>query len=111
MSQAALAARLGISPPAVAKLERSEVHDTIGIGKLAEVAQALDCRLVYALVPRTSLEETVEGQATRLAGSLLGYVDTTMRLEDQGVGAEPQAEQLSLLAERIIDSSRLWRAT
>ena len=74
MSQEALAARLGISKPSVAKLERSEVNDTISLGKLAEVARALDCTLVYALVPNTNLEDTVQKQARRVAAETLGYV-------------------------------------
>jgi len=110
MSQEALADRLGITPPSVTKLERSEVNETISIGKLDEVARALDCRLVYALVPNTSLEATVQAQAVRAAARTLGYVATTMDLEGQSVGRDEQSEQLAIQAQRLIDSNRLWRS-
>ena len=110
MSQEALAARLGISTPSVSKLERSEISYTIRLAKLAEVALALDCTLVYALVPNTSLDDTVQKQARRVAAQTLGYVTTTMRLEDQAVESDRHADQLDQYARTVIDSNRLWRS-
>lgn len=110
MSQVALATRLDISSPSVAKLERSEVNDAISLGKLAEVARALDCTLMYALVPNTSLEDTVQKQARRVAAQTLGYVTTTMHLEDQAVESDRHADQLDMHARKVIDSHRLWRS-
>src|ERR1035441_11050798 len=63
MSQAVLAERLGVSAAAVNKLEHAEVHGGITTAKLAEVAAALDCTLVYALVPRSKLEQAGLTQA------------------------------------------------
>ena len=110
MSQEALADRLGVAPPSVTRLERSEVNDTISIGKLDDVARALDCRLFYALIPNTSLEAAVQVQAERAAARTLGYVATTMDLEDQSVDSGQQSEQLAIQAQRLIDSNRLWRS-
>lgn len=110
MSQAALASRLGISTPSMAKLEKSEVNETIGIGKLAEVARALDCTLVYALLPNTSIEDTVQKQARRVAAETLSYVANTMQIEDQTVEVDRQADQLEMHARKVIENSRLWRA-
>lgn len=110
MSQSVLAARLRVSPPAVAKLERSELDNTISIGKLSEVAAALDCTLVYTLVPNTSLEETVQRRARSRAAQMLGYVANTMGLEDQAVEESRHHDQLERQARWLIDSNRLWRA-
>lgn len=108
MSQQALAGRLGISGPAVAKLEKAELEGGITIGKLAEVARALDCTLVYALVPNSSLEENVQTQARRVAAETIGYVGTTMALEDQAVEPDRLADQLEAEAQRVIAANRLW---
>src|ERR1700734_2434221 len=85
MSQAVLAERLGVSRAAVNKLERAELHGGITTAKLAQVASALDCTLVYALVPNSTLEQTVRTQAQTLAARLLGYAARTMALEAQDI--------------------------
>jgi len=72
MSQAVLAERLGVSSAAVNKLEHAELHGGITIAKLAEVAEALDCTLIYALVPKSTLEETVTTRARAVAAGLSG---------------------------------------
>lgn len=109
MSQAALAERLSVSSAAVAHLERSEVDATIGLGRLAAVAVALDCRLVYAIVPATSLEDTVQAAARRSAAGRLGYVATTMGLEDQSLNDQQWDDQVTELARRLIDDNEVWR--
>lgn len=109
MSQRALADRLGIRPPSVAKLEKSEAEGGISIGKLEEVARALDCTLVYALVPNSTLQATVEKQARLVAAESLGYVAVTMGLEDQAVESERLGDQLADESERVIAENRVWR--
>lgn len=108
MSQEALAQRLGVTKANIAKLEASEVCETISIGKLAEVARALDCQLVYTLIPNTSLDNTVQLQAERIAAATLGYVATTMDLEDQSVEADRRLEQLGDQTRKVIDGNRQW---
>jgi transcriptional regulator with XRE-family HTH domain len=48
-----MAMRLKKAPTLVAKLERSEAEYRITLGSLRAAADALGCRLVYAIVPRT----------------------------------------------------------
>lgn len=110
MSQEALAGRLDVTKATVAKLERSERNETISIGRLADVARAMDCQLVYALVPNSSLEHTVKKQAERVAAATLGYVAATMDLEDQSVEPDRRAEQLAAHARKVIDGNRQWMA-
>jgi predicted DNA-binding mobile mystery protein A len=111
MSQAALARRLGVTPAAVGQLERAEVAGGVTLAKLGEVAAALECTLVYALVPNTTLEDAVQRQAYRVAREQLGYVGTTMALEDQGVSDEGRDAYLEDLAQSLVDRNhQLWRA-
>ena len=109
MSQAVLAGRLGVSPAAVNKLERAELHGGITTAKLAEVASALDCTLVYALVPNSTLERTVRTQARTVAARLLGYAARTMALEAQDIDEDRQSEAVERHAQQLITSGNLWR--
>lgn len=109
MSQAVLAERLGVSGAAVNKLEGAELRGGITTAKLAEVAGALDCTLVYALVPNSTLEETVRTQARTAAAGLLGYAARTMALEAQDIDEDRQGEALERYAEQLVASGNLWR--
>src|SRR5580700_4688208 len=48
-----MAMRLRKAPTLVAKLEKSEAEYRITLGSLRAAADALGCRLVYAIVPKT----------------------------------------------------------
>ena len=61
MSSAQLAKRMNVSPQFVRKLEKGEADDTITLASLRRVADALECKVVYALVPEKYLEETSLG--------------------------------------------------
>jgi predicted DNA-binding mobile mystery protein A len=71
MTSTELAVRLGVSQSTVSELEHSEMRDTAKLGSLRRAADALDCELVYILVPRTSLADTVRAQARRKAEMML----------------------------------------
>lgn len=111
MSQAVLAERLGISSAAVNKLEHAELHGGVTIGKLAEVAGALDCTLVYALVPNSTLEGTVLTQARAEAAAILGYVAQTMALEAQDIDEGRRREAIERQAQQLVTGGGLWRAS
>src|SRR4051794_17453451 len=83
MTSAQLAQRLGVSQPRIIELEKSEATGTVTLNTLQRAAEALGCRLVYALIPEKPLEETVLQRANQLAGEQLLAVQQTMRLEDQ----------------------------
>ena len=52
MTSAYLAKRLGITLSTATRLELSEAEDRITLATLRRAAEALDCELHYALVPR-----------------------------------------------------------
>jgi predicted DNA-binding mobile mystery protein A len=110
MSAAQLGARLGVSQPRVVALEKGEVVGSLTLQSLQKAAAALDCTLVYALVPNQSLEAMVRAQAERLADERLAAVEQTMRLEDQAVAASESARQRERLIEQILqqETRRLW---
>jgi predicted DNA-binding mobile mystery protein A len=111
MSAADLAARLGTTRQAVAQLERSEADGSIRLESLRRAAEALDCTLVYALVPSDSLEEIVDRRAHDVALQEAERVRHTMLLEDQLVDESLDKERhVDELAEELKNSRRLWRA-
>jgi predicted DNA-binding mobile mystery protein A len=85
MTGAQLGHRLGMTAQAVVSLERSEASGRIQLSTLRRAAEAMDCVLVYALVPNTSLNEMVDRRARELAVRALRRVSHSMALEDQQV--------------------------
>jgi predicted DNA-binding mobile mystery protein A len=86
MSRVQLAKRLTVRQQSVEKLEASEANESIQLKTLRRAAEALDCTLVYALVPNTSLEGAVRARARQIAMRDLGRVAHTMKLEAQDTG-------------------------
>src|ERR1700693_1868187 len=74
MSTAQLAKRLGIRQPSLVALEQSEAKGTIELATLRRVAEALDCTLVYALVPHKPVEAMVRDRAPAFARGRRGPV-------------------------------------
>jgi predicted DNA-binding mobile mystery protein A len=92
MSTAQLAERLKIKQPSLISLEQSEAKGTIELATLRRVAEALDCTLVYALVPNKPLETMVRDRARAFLRERRSHVEHSMLLEDQTVaGKDPDA--------------------
>ena len=83
MTSRQLAERIGIAQPTLSQLEKSEAAGRIQLDTLARVADALDCELVYALVPRRPLSETVAARLSEVAEARYRRTAHSMALEDQ----------------------------
>jgi predicted DNA-binding mobile mystery protein A len=94
MSTAQLAKRLGIRQPSLVALEQSEAKGTIELATLRRVAEALDCTLVYALLPNKPLETTLRDRARAFARRRRAPVEHSMLLEDQKVTAKDSEARL-----------------
>ncbi|QRG06876.1 mobile mystery protein A [Xanthobacter dioxanivorans] len=108
MTGVQFARRLNVSPQSVDALEKSEANGTIKIKTLRRAAEALDCTLVYALVPNTSLEAAVNEQARALALRDLDRVAHTMKLEAQGVPDADLAERLDAYIRDSLRDRDIW---
>ena len=111
MTTAQLARRLGVSQPRAVVIEKAEKEDSITLDTLKRAAQALDCHLVYALVPRKSLDELVVERARHLAEQHLASTRHNMVLEAQGVDAADEEEQLARMIQKLVEraGSELWK--
>lgn len=111
MTSNALAQRVGdVSDSAIRKLELAEAEDAITLASLRRVAEALDCELQYALIPRQPLKQMLSEQASIVAGKQMERVSHTMALEDQKVRDSVTMAQKKLLVESLLAGSkrRLW---
>lgn len=105
-----LAERMGIQQSGVILLEQREVRKTVSLELLEKAAQALNCKLVYALVPEESLEKTLETQSLKVARQILQKTLHTMDLEKQSVEAAERELHLQEVATELKNKldSRLW---
>lgn len=108
MSGVQFARRLGVQPPSVAALEVSEESGSIQLKTLRRAAEALDCTLVYALVPNDSLEGVVQARARRIALRDLGRVAHTMKLEAQETPDGATDERIDAYIRDNVKERDLW---
>ncbi len=86
----------------------SEADDAIQLKTLRRAAEALGCELVYALVPKDSLEATYNRAARIVARRELGQVSHSMALEDQAVDDEEDDERLRRFIADELDPREIW---
>ena len=92
VSSGELARRLGTSRQHPLQLEKGEAEDRVTLKSLRAAANALDCDLVYALVPRAgSMQELIEKRARAEAKNRVLGVEHSMALENQAVGRIDEA--------------------
>lgn len=94
MTTAQLAKRLNVKQPTVVRLEQSELKGSIELATLRRMAEALDCKLVYALVPNKPLETTIRDRARLFARARRQPVEHSMLLEDQSVPPEDPEKRI-----------------
>jgi predicted DNA-binding mobile mystery protein A len=108
MTGAQLGSRMEIRPQTVEAIEKSEASGTIQLSTLRRAAEALDCTLVYALVPNRSLEATLSERARKIASHELQRVAHSMRLEAQGTdGADFESRVQAYIRDRLSERD-LW---
>ena len=91
LAQAAVAKNANITQQAYAQFERGEVNGTISLSNLQRAAEAMDCTLVYFVVPKSTGSNSFTGLAQHLDPDYpqLQASEHSMALEDQAVGDLP----------------------
>jgi predicted DNA-binding mobile mystery protein A len=110
MTAEQLARRMGVVQSRVSTLEKAERSGAPSIKSLRQAAEAMNCTLVYAFVPTTTLDGIVRDQATKKADAELARHHHTMRLENQAMDQRDLAtERERLVAEMLAGSlRRVW---
>ncbi len=103
MSMRQLASRLKITPQSIADLEKREAEGKVTLHALREAADALDMKLIYAIVPRHgSVQDLVKAQARKLALDAVRRTSISMSLEDQSVSRDELLREVDYLADELI---------
>ena len=110
MSAAQLGARAGLHQSRVARLEAAETQGNLKLSSLKKLAKGLGLKFVYGFVPEESLEDTVRAQAGKVARKHMQRLETTMKLEEQGLEPSEGQKALDVLVEKIVneDIRTLW---
>jgi predicted DNA-binding mobile mystery protein A len=111
MTNVQLAKRLGRkAPQTIEDMQQSEAAGTIKLDTLRELAEAMGCRLVYAVVPVKPLDEMRRERATDVARKALARTSHSMKLEAQDVGSKAEQRALDRQVEKLLigNPKRLW---
>ena len=105
-----LAKQLHLTEGALRQNESAELNESITMKHLRRAAEGMGCELVYAIIPKTSLENLYEDQIRKRAVSDANRTARTMELEQQGVSSEVTERQVEdLFREYMRDPPKdLW---
>ncbi|MEO2071331.1 MAG: mobile mystery protein A [Zunongwangia sp.] len=111
MTMAQLGTKLNITRQGVKNLEKSEANGSITLNSLRDVSNAMDLKLVYAMVPKDgTINDLVNVKAEKLARRIVMRTNQNMKLEDQGIEEKKLAKTIQELANEIKREMRksLW---
>lgn len=111
MTNTQLAKRMGRkASQTIEDMQSSEAAGTIQLNTLGELAEAMGCRLVYALVPTKPLDELRKQRACEVARATLGRSSHSMKLEAQDIGIEAEQRAIDRQVAKLLAGSprRLW---
>ena len=85
-------------------------REPLSLNALNKVAQAMDCHLVYFLVPKEPFKKLLENRARIVARRYLQRVGVSMELEDQGLKPAQRKHQERELVNEFLQNSpkKLW---
>jgi predicted DNA-binding mobile mystery protein A len=109
MSGASLARRMGLQRSSVANLEKAEYDGGITLRKLQEVAGAMDCELIYYLVPKPTVDnpkplinDIIRKQAQIKASGIVKRASTQMMLENQELTKTALKQEVARLTKQLV---------
>lgn len=108
-----LAGRMGVGHGSISQLEKREPKKKVTLELLQRAATAMDCKLVYAIVPRetgATLEDIIERRALEAASKILKAVGHSMRLEAQGTTEKELQKEIARIARELKETGdpRIW---
>lgn len=108
-----LASILGVDHTVIVRMESREKQKKVTLELLDKVASAMDCKLIYALVPKDnfdSLSAIIDEKALIAAKLIVQKVEHSMQLEAQGRTDEQLKKRITEIANELKNraDSRLW---
>lgn len=110
MSGPQLARRLGVTKSRISRVEQDELTGSVTIKTMQSMAEAMNCRFVYSIVPDQEIEEVIRKRALQKAREQVKSASTHMALEAQTLSDEQLAFEIERIASQMIEkmSSNLW---
>jgi predicted DNA-binding mobile mystery protein A len=110
MTAKQFAERLRVSRSRVVAIESHEKKYTLTMKTLSMTADALGCDLIYAFIPRKSLQKMIDEQAERIAVLQIKNIAHNMLLENQSLSKKQNLEQIEEQKRMLLSRSfkKLW---
>ncbi len=86
----------------VFRIEKAEIEGNVKLNTMEKMANALNMKFVYGLVPMQDLEGMVREQALKIAKERMQRLSQTMGLEDQGLTVLEKEKALGDMVDRIL---------
>ena len=102
MSAAQLARRLGKTRALVSNTEKAELDGGVTLRTMQSIAEAANCRFVYAFVPEENAEAVIKRRAREKAEQRVMEAAGHMALEQQTLSHRPIESEIDRLKEDIL---------
>lgn len=110
MSGTQLATRLGVSKARISKAEKDEPAGSVTLKTMHTMAEAMDCKFVYAVIPEKKVEEIIKQRAIKKAREQVKATSTHVALESQSLSKDLIEFEVDRIAKEIIEKmpSDFW---
>lgn len=110
MSGAQLARRMSVTRALISNTEKAELSGSVTLKSMQQMAEAMNCRFVYAIVPEHDIEDVITERARHKAMEQVKATTTHMALEDQALSGKEMEFEIDRLAKDMIEKmdSKLW---
>lgn len=103
MSGAQLARRLGTTRAFVSQIEKNELNGCITVKSLQQMAEAMGCRFVYAIIPeKNTIEDFISLRAKDKARNLVETTGQHMALEEQALSTQQMQYEIERLQKQML---------
>ena len=102
ISGAELARKMAVTRARVTQAEHAELTGGVTLKSMHAMAEAMECRFVYAIIPSSGrIEDIITAQAHKKAMALVGTASKHMALEDQALPDDKIAQEVERLTREI----------
>jgi len=110
MSGPQLAKRLGVTKGRISQIESAELCGGVTLKTMHKMAEAMNCRLVYAVIPEKEIGQVIKDQAIEKAKARVKTASTHMALEAQALSKDKLDAEIARIVSEIMDKmpSDLW---
>ena len=105
-----LAKRLGVTKARISKAEQDEPSGSVTLKTMQNMAEAMGCRFVYAVIPEQEVEAVIKQRALQKAKEQVAAASTHMALEAQALNKAQLNFEVERIAAEIVEKipSDFW---